>query len=286
MRDLVRSRWGWLLLFFGGLVLAAVVVEAFEEVLKQHVELSYFVPLLIGHGGNTGSQSNATVIRALALGHLRASDWAMVVYKVRRGLVGCAYDMHVWAGWLDPSDGCWTVAAPATAAVLLRRNPPACRPRSRRVRARPRSPPHAPTHPRLAGGRCGCHHGRPAGPADPSLLHCLARHQHTSGADRRHRAAGAPPPPPPACFRWAGLGTPRGRAVAAGTRRARRGCLHTLPPRLDPSPSPRPTPPAAPPPAADCVAVGQPAGRRAAAHLGALGLQPSRGDRPADDQLH
>ena len=104
VRDLMRSRWGWLLLFFGGLVLAAVVVEAFEEVLKQHVELSYFVPLLIGHGGNTGSQSNATVIRALALGHLRASDWAMVVYKVRRGLVGCAYDMHVWAGWLDPSD--------------------------------------------------------------------------------------------------------------------------------------------------------------------------------------
>ena len=41
------------------------------------------VPLLIGHGGNTGSQSNATVIRALALGHLRSSDWLMVVYKVR-----------------------------------------------------------------------------------------------------------------------------------------------------------------------------------------------------------
>jgi Mg/Co/Ni transporter MgtE len=62
-------------------VLAAIVVEAFEEVLKQHVQLSYFVPLLIGHGGNTGSQSNATVIRALALGHLRSSDWLMVVYK-------------------------------------------------------------------------------------------------------------------------------------------------------------------------------------------------------------
>lgn len=40
------------------------------------------VPLLIGHGGNTGSQSNATIIRALALGHLRPSDWAMVAFKV------------------------------------------------------------------------------------------------------------------------------------------------------------------------------------------------------------
>lgn len=61
--DLIRERWGWLLIFFGGLVLAALVVEAFEDVLKHNVELSYFVPLLIGHGGNTGSQSNATVIR-------------------------------------------------------------------------------------------------------------------------------------------------------------------------------------------------------------------------------
>lgn len=32
------------------------------------MELSYFVPLLIGHGGNSGSQSVATVIRAIALG--------------------------------------------------------------------------------------------------------------------------------------------------------------------------------------------------------------------------
>jgi hypothetical protein len=80
--DLVRARWGWLLVFFAGLMLAAVVVEAFESILKQHVELSYFVPLLIGHGGNTGSQSNATIIRALALGHLRPGDYLMVVWKV------------------------------------------------------------------------------------------------------------------------------------------------------------------------------------------------------------
>ncbi|KAL6768900.1 MGTE1 [Auxenochlorella protothecoides x Auxenochlorella symbiontica] len=79
--DLIRERWGWLLIFFGGLVLAALVVEAFEDVLKHNVELSYFVPLLIGHGGNTGSQSNATVIRALALGHVKPSDYLRVMAK-------------------------------------------------------------------------------------------------------------------------------------------------------------------------------------------------------------
>ena len=46
--DLVKTRWIWLLVFFAGLMLAAVVVESFEALLKEHVELSYFVPLLIG----------------------------------------------------------------------------------------------------------------------------------------------------------------------------------------------------------------------------------------------
>jgi Mg/Co/Ni transporter MgtE len=46
-----------------GLLLAALVVEQFEDVLEHHVELSFFVPLIMGHGGNTGSQSVTTVIR-------------------------------------------------------------------------------------------------------------------------------------------------------------------------------------------------------------------------------
>jgi hypothetical protein len=45
---LVKARGGWLTVFFVGLVLAAVVVERFEDLLTAEVELSYFVPLLIG----------------------------------------------------------------------------------------------------------------------------------------------------------------------------------------------------------------------------------------------
>ena len=44
----VKTRGGWLLVFFVGLVFAAVVVERFEDLLTREVELSYFVPLLIG----------------------------------------------------------------------------------------------------------------------------------------------------------------------------------------------------------------------------------------------
>ena len=61
--DVIKGRLGWLICFFGGLVLAALVVAKFEDLLRKQVELSYFVPLLIGHGGNSGSQTVSTVIR-------------------------------------------------------------------------------------------------------------------------------------------------------------------------------------------------------------------------------
>jgi Mg/Co/Ni transporter MgtE len=57
------------------------VVEQFEDVLERHVELSFFVPLIMGHGGNTGSQAVTTVIRALALKQISNRDAARVVLK-------------------------------------------------------------------------------------------------------------------------------------------------------------------------------------------------------------
>ncbi|KAI8477244.1 MAG: hypothetical protein J3K34DRAFT_398786 [Monoraphidium minutum] len=79
--DIARSRTGWLVAFCVGLLLAALVVEQFEDVLEQHVELSFFVPLIMGHGGNTGSQAVTTVIRALALKQITNRDIPRTVLK-------------------------------------------------------------------------------------------------------------------------------------------------------------------------------------------------------------
>lgn len=54
------------------------------------------LPLIIGHGGNTGSQSNATIIRSLALGHIKPADWLTVVWKVSRHRVPCCYRTPLW----------------------------------------------------------------------------------------------------------------------------------------------------------------------------------------------
>lgn len=79
--DVVKERWGWLVFFFAGLLFAAFVVESFEDMLEKNVQISFFVPLLMGHGGNTGSQTVSTVIKALALKQIKQRELASVVWK-------------------------------------------------------------------------------------------------------------------------------------------------------------------------------------------------------------
>mmetsp|Transcript_66284 Transcript_66284/g.183033 ORF Transcript_66284/g.183033 Transcript_66284/m.183033 type:complete len:237 (+) Transcript_66284:352-1062(+) len=78
---LVISRGGWLTLFLMSLSLTAAVMGGFEHTLEKHIELSYFVPLLIGHGGNAGGQTVGTVLGAMASGQVDQRDWRKVITK-------------------------------------------------------------------------------------------------------------------------------------------------------------------------------------------------------------
>jgi len=67
---IARKRVGWLLLLFVAGAFTGVVTEAFELVWTQIVVLALFVPLIIDTGGNTGSQTVATIIRAMSVGEV------------------------------------------------------------------------------------------------------------------------------------------------------------------------------------------------------------------------
>jgi magnesium transporter len=69
-----RKRIGWLLLLFVTESLTGTVLRFFENELSSVVALSFFIPLLIGTGGNAGSQTTSTIIRALAVGDIDVSD--------------------------------------------------------------------------------------------------------------------------------------------------------------------------------------------------------------------
>jgi magnesium transporter len=77
----VRSRLTWLILLFVAETATGTVLRYFEDELARVVALSFFVPLLIGTGGNAGSQTVSTIIRALALGEVRVGDVFRVVRR-------------------------------------------------------------------------------------------------------------------------------------------------------------------------------------------------------------
>jgi magnesium transporter len=77
----VRSRVGWLLLLFVAETATGTVLRYFEDELARVVALSFFIPLLIGTGGNTGAQTVSTIIRGIALKEIRLRDTARVVIR-------------------------------------------------------------------------------------------------------------------------------------------------------------------------------------------------------------
>lgn len=71
---LARKRIGWLLLLFLTATLTGSVMRLFEDLLQSVVALAVFVPLIIGTGGNAGSQTTAIIIRDLATGEVEFGD--------------------------------------------------------------------------------------------------------------------------------------------------------------------------------------------------------------------
>jgi magnesium transporter len=77
----VRLRFNWLLLLFVAETLTGTVLRHFESELAKVVALSFFIPLLIGTGGNSGSQTVTTIVRGLAVGDIRLRDFGRVFLR-------------------------------------------------------------------------------------------------------------------------------------------------------------------------------------------------------------
>jgi len=77
----VRKRVGWLLLLFVAGTLTGTVLRRYEGELAAVVALAFFIPLLIGTGGNAGAQTVMTIIRSLAIGEIRFKDVRKVALR-------------------------------------------------------------------------------------------------------------------------------------------------------------------------------------------------------------
>jgi magnesium transporter len=121
--ELVWKRVRWLVLLFVASAYTGSVLQAFEDELAEVVALALFIPMLIGTGGNTGTQITATVTRALATGDVRLSDAVRVFRKEMGAAVVLAVLMAVatyfrsWTLGVGPNIG--AVVAFTAACIVV-----------------------------------------------------------------------------------------------------------------------------------------------------------------------
>ncbi|RQM65238.1 magnesium transporter [Aeromonas hydrophila] len=96
--QLWRKRVGWLLILFVAEAYTGTVLRAFEEQLEAAIALAFFIPLLIGTGGNSGTQITTTIVRAMAVGEVSLRNLGTVLKKeISTGLlISAAIALAAW----------------------------------------------------------------------------------------------------------------------------------------------------------------------------------------------
>ena len=135
---LVRKRLPWLMVLLVGSAYTASVISHFEDTLAEVIALSFFIPMLIGTGGNVGSQTVTTLVRAMAVDEVRFRDLFRVLRRelmvggiIGVVLAGVTY-LRAWmmgVGWeIGPVVGLaallivvWAAAVAAVLPLVLAR---------------------------------------------------------------------------------------------------------------------------------------------------------------------
>ena len=93
--ELFKNRIPWLMLMMVSATFTGLIITSFEGALAAQVALTAFIPMLMGTGGNSGSQSSVTVIRSLSLGELKKGDVLQVLWKELRTSVLCGVALAI-----------------------------------------------------------------------------------------------------------------------------------------------------------------------------------------------
>ncbi|MFH1116733.1 MAG: magnesium transporter [Pseudomonadota bacterium] len=79
--DHFRNRVFWVVVLAVLQLFSGMIIQGFEATLTALVILAFYIPMIIGAGGNTGSQSATLVVRALAVGEIAPRDLLRVLGK-------------------------------------------------------------------------------------------------------------------------------------------------------------------------------------------------------------
>ena len=81
---IAKKRVPWLLLMMISSIFTSMIITHFESLISGLVVLTSYIPMLMGSGGNSGSQVSVTIIRNMALGEIEPRDVLRVLWKELR----------------------------------------------------------------------------------------------------------------------------------------------------------------------------------------------------------
>lgn len=90
-----KNRIPWLLLLMLSATFTGSIISYFEGTLSSCVILTAYMPMLMGAGGNAGSQSSVAIIRSLSLNEVRFKDWLRVLWKESGVAILCGITLAV-----------------------------------------------------------------------------------------------------------------------------------------------------------------------------------------------
>ena len=93
--ELWKGRIPWLLLLMLSATFTGMIISSFEDALSKLVVLTAFIPMLMGTGGNSGSQASVTIIRGLSLGEVDVKDIFKVMWKEFRVSILCGVSLAI-----------------------------------------------------------------------------------------------------------------------------------------------------------------------------------------------
>ncbi len=122
---IVRGRLPWLITGLMGGIFAAFVMASYEQSLRMEMTLLFFVPVVLGMGGNVGIQSSAIVVRGLATGEISGKDIfrrlakEMKVSLINGLFLGLIIFAVVTLGFKEPSAKVGFLIGSALISVML-----------------------------------------------------------------------------------------------------------------------------------------------------------------------
>ena len=93
--EIYKNRIPWLMLMMLSATFTQFIMKGFEDGLEKVVALSFYIPMLMDTGGNSGSQASVTIIRSLSLGEIEFKDILKVIFKELRVALLCGVTLAI-----------------------------------------------------------------------------------------------------------------------------------------------------------------------------------------------